>query len=143
MFWWLFLSQKVRLCNLSITHDYLFPSLYFNVSRTSGNSNSNLASVTSNLSLGLRQFECTAAQSLRFCPNMILRVFLLINFNIITQNYCLNKSTLILFVAFLLSVSIYMSRVMRKPMFCISVKTKSQISFAVTAKLISDFVFAT
>ena len=33
--------------------------------------------------------------------------FLLINFNIITRNYCLNKTTLILVVAFLLSVSRY------------------------------------
>ena len=36
--------------------------------------------------------------------------FLLINFNIITRNYCLNKTTLILVVAFLLSVSIYFLR---------------------------------
>ena len=36
---------------------------------------------------------------------MIFRVFLLIHFNIITQNCCLNKTTLILPVAFLLSVS--------------------------------------
>ena len=66
---------NVRVVNLSITHDYLFPSLSFNLSRSSGNSNSNLASVTSNFGLGLRQFECTAAQSLTFLPNMILRVF--------------------------------------------------------------------
>ena len=92
--------------NISITHDYLFPSLSFNVSRSSGNSNSNLASVTSNFGLGLRQFDCTAEQNLRFLQNMILRVFLLINFNIVTRNYCLNKTTLILVVAFLLSVSI-------------------------------------
>ena len=39
---------------------------------------------------------------------MILRLFWLIIFNIITRNYCLNKTTLILVVAFLLSVSIYM-----------------------------------
>ena len=32
---------------------------------------------------------------------------------------------------------------MRKPDFCIYAKTKAQISFAVTAKLISAFVFAT
>ena len=32
---------------------------------------------------------------------------------------------------------------MRKPAFCICEKTKTQISFAVTAKLISVFVFAT
>ena len=34
------------------------------------------------------------------------------------------------------------SRVMRKPTFCIYAKTKTQISLAVTAKLISAFVFA-
>ena len=32
---------------------------------------------------------------------------------------------------------------MKKPAFCIYAKTKTQISFAVTAKLISAFVFAT
>ena len=36
-----------------------------------------------------------------------------------------------------------MSLVVRKPAFCIYAKTKTQISFAVTAKLISVFVFAT
>ena len=36
-----------------------------------------------------------------------------------------------------------MSLVLRKPAFCIYAKTKTQISFAVTAKLISAFVFAT
>ena len=36
----------------------------------------------------------------------------------------------------------YLSLVMRKPAFCIC-ETKTQISFAVTAKLISAFVFAT
>ena len=112
MFRWLFLWQNVKVINLSKTHDYLFPSLSFNVSKSSGNSNSNLVSATSNFGLGLRQFECTAAQSLRFLQNMILRVFLLIIFNIITQNYCLNKTTLILFVGFLLSVS--MSRKQRR-----------------------------
>ena len=35
-----------------------------------------------------------------------------------------------------------MSHVVRKPVFAYA-KTKAQISFAVTAKLISDFVFAT
>ena len=58
----------------SITHDYLVPSLSVNVSRSSGNSNSNLASVTSNFGLGLRQFDGTAAQSLRFLQNIIRRV---------------------------------------------------------------------
>ena len=36
-----------------------------------------------------------------------------------------------------------MSRVLRKPAFCICEKTKAQISFPVTAKLISAFVFDT
>ena len=36
-----------------------------------------------------------------------------------------------------------MSLVMRKPAFCICEKKKTQISFAVTAKLIRTFVFAT
>ena len=69
----LFLRQNVRVVNLSITHDYIVPSLSLNVSR-SGNSNSNLASLTSNFGFGLRQFDGTAAQSLRFLQNMILRV---------------------------------------------------------------------
>ena len=37
----------------------------------------------------------------------------------------------------------HMSHVMRKPTFCIWENKKTQISFAVTAKLISAFVFAT
>ena len=37
----------------------------------------------------------------------------------------------------------HMSRTVRKPAFCIYAKTKAQISFAVTAKLIRAFVFAT
>ena len=68
------LRQNVRVVNLSFTHDYLVPSLSLNVSRSSGNSNSNLASVTSNFGIGLRQFDGTAAQNLRFLQNMILRV---------------------------------------------------------------------
>ena len=52
--------------NLSITHDYLVPTLSFSVSMSSGNSNLNLASVTSNFGIGFRQFDGTAAQSLRF-----------------------------------------------------------------------------
>ena len=59
--------------NLSVTHEYLVPSLSFNVSRSSGNSNSNCAPVMSNFGLGLRQFDGTAAQSLKFLQNMILR----------------------------------------------------------------------
>ena len=35
----------------------------------------------------------------------------------------------------------HLSRVMRKSAFCIYAKTKAQICFAVTAKLISAFVF--
>ena len=68
---WLFLWQNVRAVNFSIAHDYLFPSLSFNIFRSSGNSNSNLAFATSNFGLGLRQFDCTAAQSLRFLQHMI------------------------------------------------------------------------
>ena len=49
-------------------------SLSFNVSRSSGNSNSNMAYVMSNFGLRLRQFDGSAAQSLRFLHNMILRV---------------------------------------------------------------------
>ena len=69
----MFLRQNVRVVSLSITHDYLVPSLSFNVTRSSGNLNSNMASVTSNFGLGLRQFDGTAAQSLRFLQNMVLR----------------------------------------------------------------------
>ena len=63
MYGCLFLWQIVGVVNLSITHDYLFPSLSFSLSRSSGNSNLNLATVTSNFGLGLRQFECTGEQS--------------------------------------------------------------------------------
>ena len=71
---WLLLRQNVRVVNFSITHDYLVPSLSYNVSRSSGNSNLNIASVTSNFGLDLRQFDGTASQSLRFLQNMVLRV---------------------------------------------------------------------
>ena len=37
----------------------------------------------------------------------------------------------------------YLSLVMRKPELCMNAKTKAQISFAVTAQLISAFLFAT
>ena len=51
------------------------------------------------------------------------------------------------FVLFIKIVNAYMSQVMRKPFFFAYAKTKTQISFAisfaVTAKLISAFVFAT
>ena len=53
--------------------------------------------MTSNFDLGFRQFDGTAAQSLRVLQNMILRKILLINFNMITRNYRLNKTTLIFF----------------------------------------------
>ena len=72
--WVAVLVANVLVLNVSITHDYLFHSLYFSVSRSSGNSNSNLASATSDFGLGIHQFECTAAQSLRLLQNMILRV---------------------------------------------------------------------
>ena len=47
----------MRVVNFSTTNDYLVLSLFFNVSMSSGNSNLNLASVTSNFDLGFRQFE--------------------------------------------------------------------------------------
>ena len=102
---WLFLRQNIRVVNLSITPDYLVPSLSFNVSRSSGNSNSNVAFVTSNFGLGLRQVDGTAAQNFDI-PSKHNTASILY-FNIITRNYCLNKTTLILVVPFLLSVSIY------------------------------------
>ena len=68
---WQFLRENIRVVNLSITHDYLVPSFSFNISRSSGNSNSNSASVTSNCGVGLREFDGTAAQSLRFLQNII------------------------------------------------------------------------
>ena len=43
---------------------------------------------------------------------------------------------------FILCQKCHLSRLMRKPTICIYAKTKAQISFAVTAKLISAFVFA-
>ena len=70
----LLLRQNVRVVKLSIAHDYLAPSLSINVSRSSGNSNLNLASATPNYGLDLRQFDGTAARSLRFLQNTILRV---------------------------------------------------------------------
>ena len=90
-----------------ITHEYLVPSLSFNVSMSSGNSNLNLASMTSNFDLGFRQFDGTAAQSLRSFETWYCKKKMLINFNIITRNYCLNKTILIFAVAFLLSDSIF------------------------------------
>ena len=106
---WLFLRRNVGVVSFSITHDYLIPSYSFNVCRSSWNSNSNVASVTSNFGIGLRQFDGTAAQSYRFLQNInTASNFYFINFNIITRNYGLNKTTLILVVAFLLSVSIFL-----------------------------------
>ena len=69
------MRQHIRVINFSITHDYLVPYLSFNVSSSSGNSNSHLASVASNFGLGLRQFDGTVAQSVRFLQNMIKRLF--------------------------------------------------------------------
>ena len=46
------------------------------------------------------------------------------------------------FTAINFTIHIYLSRVMRKPDFCIYAKTKTQISCVVTAQLISAFVFA-
>ena len=112
---WLFLWQNVRVANFSITHDYFVPSLSCNVPMSSENSNLNLASLASNFDLGFRQFDGTAAQSLRFLQTMILRKKekkkrkekkKKKSSNIITRNYCLNKTTLIFAVAFLLSDSI-------------------------------------
>ena len=75
---------------------------------SSRNSNLNLASVTSNFDLGFYQFDSIAAQSLRLIQNMnmILLKNVLINFNRITRNHCLYKTTSIFAVAFLLSDSI-------------------------------------
>ena len=55
------LRQNIRLVKfkLSITRDYLVYSLSFNLSTSSGNSNSNVAFVTSNFGLDLRQFDVT------------------------------------------------------------------------------------
>ena len=121
--------QNVRVVNLSITHDYLVPSLSFNVFMSSGNSNLNLASVTSNFDLGFRQFDGTAAQSLRFVKNMILRKKMLINFNIITRNNCLNKITLIFAVAFLLSDSIFYLNLLQLFWFMFCVMKNTQLDF--------------
>ena len=52
---------------MSGSFTFLLPMIIsFLVSRCSENSNSNLASITSNLGLDLRQFKCTTAQSLGF-----------------------------------------------------------------------------
>ena len=65
-----------------------------------------LASVTSNFCLVLTQFQRIAAQSEISSKHDTTCLFLLINFNIFTRTYCLNETTFILSVAFLLSVSI-------------------------------------
>ena len=64
---------------------------------------------------------------------------------IYASNYfCLLLSKLNLFdVLKAIHVIVNLSLVMRKPAFCICEKTKPQISCAVTAQLISAFVFAT
>ena len=63
MFGWLFLRKNGS--DLFIIHVYLSSSLSFKVPRSFGNSNWNLAFMTSNFGLGLRSFEGTTAQSLR------------------------------------------------------------------------------
>ena len=75
MLWWLSLFQTVRVatCNLSITHDYLFPSLFSMYPGLLEIQTQLL--ISSNFGLGSRQFECTAAHILKFLQNMILRVF--------------------------------------------------------------------
>ena len=88
----LFLWQNARVINISISHDFLICFLSFNKSRSSFNLNLNVVFVTSYVCLGLSQFQCTTAQRLRFLQDMILRAFLLINFNIITRNHCFNKT---------------------------------------------------
>ena len=110
----LFLWQNVRVVNLSITHEYCFTSLSIDVSRSSGNSRPNLVSLASNFGLGLRQFERTATQnlsfhcfSITFLQNIILRILLLISFDIISRINCLNITNLVFLVAFLLSVYTY------------------------------------
>ena len=103
---WLFLWQNVRVVNLSITHDYLVPSLSFNVSMSSGNSNLTWhpwrqISTLVFASLIVPLHKVWDSFKTWYCENILL-----INFNIITRNYCLNKTTLILAVPFLLSDSI-------------------------------------
>ena len=64
-----------------------------------------MASVTSIFGLGLRQFDGTKFE----IPSKhnTASNFYFMNSNIITRNYGLNKTTSILVVAFLLSVSIF------------------------------------
>ena len=102
---WLFLRQNVRLVNLSITHDYLVLSLSFNVSRKF------------ELKLGINDvksrpwfspvwwYRCTKFE-IPSKHDAAKNIFFWINFNIITRNYCMNKTFLIFTVAFLLSDSI-------------------------------------
>ena len=77
------------------------------VSRPSGNSSSNLTSVTSNPALVYASLIVSLRKDWESFKTWYCEYFLFINFNIITRNYCLNKTTLILVVAFLLSVSRY------------------------------------
>ena len=102
----LFLRQNVRVVNLSITHDYLVPSLSF----------WGLLEIRTQTWHPWRQISVLIYASLMVLLHKVwdsfktwyCEYFLLITFNIITRNYCLNKAILILAVAFLLSVSIYM-----------------------------------
>ena len=93
---WLFLWQNVRVVNFSVTHDYLVPSLSFDVSMSSENSNLTLG----NRDVKFRSwfspvwwYHCTKFE----IPSKhdIAKNKMLINLNIITRNYCLNKTTLI------------------------------------------------
>ena len=91
------------------------------------------------------------------CPKMFLFCTLESKKCLLYNNYKSFKRSKELFVfennfgfkynfQYQLYINHYMSLVMRKPAFCICIayaKTKTQISFAVTAKLISAFVFAT
>ena len=102
----LILWQNDRVINLSITHDYLVPSLSFSVSMSSGISNLNLASVTSNFPLVFASLMVPLHKVWNSFKAWYCGKKSLINFNIITRNYCLNKTSLIFVVAFLLSDSI-------------------------------------
>ena len=87
---WLFLQQNVRAVNLSITHDYLVPTLSF--------SYPGLLEMRTQTWHPWRQISALVYASLMvplhkvwdsfktwYCENVLL-----INFNTITRNYCLN-----------------------------------------------------
>ena len=92
---WLFLQQNDRVVNISITHDYLVPSLSFNVSRSSGNSNSNMASWRQVSALVYARSVVPLHTVWNSFKTWYCEYVLLSNFIIITRNYCLNKTTLI------------------------------------------------